>query len=328
MGSKRSMSTVYGPVPSWRLGRSLGIDVVSPPKTCTFDCVYCQLGRTLRKAPGFVETHVKRHQILRDVKRALDLLDPSSIDFITFSGSGEPSLNPELGQIIEGLRHLTDRPVAVLTNSSLVGEEEVRRSLVMADLVVAKLDASDQGMFEAVNRPAQGILHKRIVEGLVKLRGETSGELALQMMFFESEGGGLTNAGDQAVEAMARLAEGIQPDEVQINTPTRPPSEKSVLALEPEKVKAIARRFRLSAKNARIVSRYEERARQAPRRLGHQEIEGEILSLIKRRPCRLEDIAASLNLPSKAMAGFLKELEHRGMVLKVRHRHEDYFRAR
>ncbi len=328
MGSKRRISAVYGPVPSWRLGPSLGIDVVPPPKTCTFDCVYCQLGRTLRKASGFVQAQVTKQQVLRDVKTALDLLDPASVDYVTFSGSGEPTLNPELGAIIESLRNLTDKPIAVLTNSSLVGKEKVRRSLAMADLVVAKLDAPDQRLFEAVNRPARGILQGRIVEGLVKLRGEMTGELALQMMFFESENGGLTNVGDEAVEAMMRQAERIEPDEIQINTPTRPPSEKFVLALEPDKLEAIAKKFKLSVTNAKIVSRYEERANRSPKRLGHRETEAEILSLIKRRPCRVEDIASSLNLPMNVIVSSLRELEHRGAAVKVRHRHEDYFRSR
>ena len=328
MGNERRMSTVYGPVLSWRLGRSLGIDVVPPPKTCTFDCVYCQLGRTLRKVSGFIEPQVREDDVLRDVRRALDLVDPNSIDYVTFSGSGEPTLNPELGQMIQSVRQLTDKAVAVLTNSSLVGDERVRRSLAMADLVVAKLDAPDQALFEVVNRPARGILHRSIVEGLAKLKGETTGELALQIMFFESKGGGLTNAGREAIEILIRLAEGIEPDEVQINTPTRPPSEKSVLALEPDRVEAIAPRFRMSVKGARIVSRYEERARLAPRRLGHGKMEDEILSLIKRRPCGLEDIATSLNLSSRVAAEFLKKLEERRMVLKVRHRRKDYFRAR
>lgn len=166
------MSTIYGPVLSWRLGRSLGIDVVPPPKTCTFDCVDRQLGRTLRKVSGPVEGQVRREELLRDMRRTLDLLDPRSIDYVTFSGSGEPTLNLKLGDMIEDLRNLVDKPVAVLTNSSLVDNEVVRRSLAKADLVVAKLDAPNQSLLEDINRPAKGILHKNIVDGLVKVRGE------------------------------------------------------------------------------------------------------------------------------------------------------------
>ncbi|MEM2904756.1 MAG: radical SAM protein [Candidatus Bathyarchaeia archaeon] len=318
---------MYGPVLSWRLGRSLGIDIVPPPKTCTFDCVYCQLGRTVYKVSAPVEARVPKEDVLRDVKRALDLLDPGSVDHVTFSGSGEPTLNPELGGIIEGLKRLTDKPVAVLTNSSLLDKEEVRRSLTKADLVVAKLDAPSQPLLEAINRPAGGILHENIVEGLMKLRSEMSGELALQMMFLKSRGGGVTNTGEEAVEALVRLTEKSEPDEVQVNTPTRPPSERFVLALEPDRVEAIAERFRASLKHARIVSRYERKTESTPRRLGHQDIEMEVLALIERRPCRLEDIARSLDLPSEVVTEHLNQLVERGKVLAVKHGGKLYYRT-
>jgi wyosine [tRNA(Phe)-imidazoG37] synthetase (radical SAM superfamily) len=327
MGDLAGAPTVYGPVLSWRLGRSLGIDAVPPPKTCTFDCIYCQLGRTFHRVSGPVEARVGKEDVLRDVKRALDLLDPSSVDYVTFSGSGEPTLNPKLGDMIEGLKRLTTKPVAVLTNASLVDRGDVRDNLAKADLVIAKLDAPNQPLLEAINRPAEGILHRDIMEGLVKLGGEMSGELALQMMFLESKEGGVTNAGNEAVEGLIRLVEEIEPDEVQVNTPTRPPSEGYVLAIERNRIESIAERFRASVKNARIVSRYEEKARVVPKRLGHEEVGTEILSLIRRRPCSSGDIAASLNLPREVVAENLNKLMKRGKVSAVKYDGQDYFRT-
>lgn len=321
------MSTIYGPVLSWRLGRSLGIDVVPPPKTCTFDCVYCQLGRTLRKVSGPVEGQVRREELLRDMRRTLDLLDPRSIDYVTFSGSGEPTLNLKLGDMIEDLRNLVDKPVAVLTNSSLVDNEVVRRSLAKADLVVAKLDAPNQSLLEDINRPAKGILHKNIVDGLVKVRGEVHGELALQIMFIESNASHAVNANCEAVEGLIRLVQEIEPDEVQINTPTRPPSEKDVFPLKPNRMEEITRRFRASVEHTRIVSRYEEKEKVSPKWLGYNKVEEEILGLIQRRPCRLGDIAMSLNLPRNVVETHLMELKKRGKVTVVKYGEEDYFKT-
>jgi len=320
-------STVYGPVLSWRLGRSLGIDVLRPPKTCTFDCVYCQLGPTVRKVSGLVQAQVGKKEALEDLERALAILNPSSIDYITFSGSGEPTLIPELGEIIEGVRSLIEKPIAVLTNSSLVNLEEVRRNLVAADLVIAKLDAPDQPTLEAINRPAEGILHEDIVEGLMKLRNEVRGKLALQIMFFESKVGGLTNANEEMIKNLIRLTELIEPDEVQINTPTRPPSEGYVLALRPKLIQAIAERFSASARQSKVFSRYDKEAGDTPKRTGHEDVESEVLGLIGRRPCRAPDIAASLSLSIEVVMEVLNDLKVQGRVSEIEYAGEEYYRS-
>jgi wyosine [tRNA(Phe)-imidazoG37] synthetase (radical SAM superfamily) len=320
-------STVYGPVLSWRLGRSLGIDVLPPPKTCTFDCVYCQLGRTVRKVSGLVQAQVSKKEVLEDLEKALALLDPSSIDYITFSGSGEPTLVPELGEMIEGVRCLVEKPIAVLTNSSLVNLVEVRRNLVTADLVVAKLDAPDQPALEATNRPAEGILHEDIVGGLMKLRNEVRGKLALQIMFFESKVGGLTNADEETIANLTRLTELIEPDEVQINTPTRPPSEGHVLALRPSLIQSIAERFSASARQSKVVSRYDKKAGDMPKRIGCENVESEVLGLIGRRPCRPPDIAASLNLSTEVVMEVLNNLKIQGRVSEIEYAGEEYYKT-
>jgi len=320
-------STVYGPVLSWRLGRSLGIDVLPPPKTCTFDCVYCQLGRTVRKVSGLVQAQVGKKEVLEDLGKALALLNPSSIDYVTFSGSGEPTLIPELGEIIEGVRSLIEKPIAVLTNSSLVNLAEVRRNLVAADLVVAKLDAPDQPALEAINRPAEGILHEDIVEGLMRLRNEVRGKLALQIMFFESRVGGLTNVNEEMIGNLTRLTELIEPDEVQINTPTRPPSEGYVLALRPNLIQAIAERFSASARQSKVVSRYDKKAGDTPKRIGHEDVESEVLGLIGRRSCRASDIAASLNLSTEVVMEVLNDLKIQGRVSEIKYAGEEYYRS-
>jgi wyosine [tRNA(Phe)-imidazoG37] synthetase (radical SAM superfamily) len=226
-----SVPTIYGPVPSWRLGRSLGIDPLLPPKTCTFDCIYCQLGTTVNKisGPESLKARVEVSKVLEDLERALRNIALESIDYVTFSGTGEPKLNLELGKMIVQVKKIVGKiPVAVLTNASLVNFRNVRKNLAKADLIVAKLDAPNYRLFETINRPAKGLALDTIVEGLKALRREVHGKLALQIMFIESIDGTKYNTQPSDVEAIIKLAGAISPDEVEVNTPTRPPSEPYV----------------------------------------------------------------------------------------------------
>lgn len=201
---------IYGPVPSWRLGRSLGIDLLSTRgKTCSFDCVYCQLGRTtnpLVERREFVST--------KAMERALEKVKGIGADYATFSGMGEPTLASNLGQAIELTRAILRLPIAVLTNSSLMSKEDVRQELALADVVVAKFDAPTEELFHQINRPYFDCDFDDILRGIQVFRKRYHGKLALQMMFFRANMG-------YAAE-MARLAKALSPDEIQINTPLRP----------------------------------------------------------------------------------------------------------
>ncbi|MGB9722778.1 MAG: radical SAM protein [Chloroflexia bacterium] len=207
------MSLLYGPVPSWRLGRSLGIDLLpGQGKTCSFDCIYCQLGRTTRPC-------VERDEFapLERLRAELAALGPLEIDFVTFSGTGEPTLAANLGEAIVLARETLNRPIAVLTNASLMVREDVRQDLALADLVVAKVDAPDTGLFQAINRPFIEESLEEILAGIAQFRRETTARLALQMMFVAANRG-------RAAE-MAAIARSLEPDEVQLNTPLRPSPE-------------------------------------------------------------------------------------------------------
>jgi wyosine [tRNA(Phe)-imidazoG37] synthetase (radical SAM superfamily) len=203
-------SVVYGPVSSWRLGKSLGIDMLSTgEKTCSFDCVYCQLGRT--RTPL-----IERREFIsiETLKIALDQVAGVRVDFATFSGMGEPTLASNLRQAIELARDMLQLPIAVLTNSSLMTRDDVRHDLALADVVVAKLDASSEVMFRQINRPYGICTLDQIVQGLCSFKKDFSGKLALQMMFIQENM-------DQAAE-MAGFARALLPDGIQINTPLRP----------------------------------------------------------------------------------------------------------
>jgi len=204
------VSIVYGPVPSWRLGRSLGIDACSTRgKTCSFDCVYCQLGRTvhpLTERRCFVEPDGLRQE--------LNQLGQVELDTVTFSGVAEPTLALNLPELVAVARERFAQPVAVLTNSSLMNLEDVRRDLSIFDIVVAKVDAPDEPLYRKINRPLVRATLEELLQGIELFRATFAGKLALQMMFVEDN--------RERAADMAEIARRIRPNEVQLNTPLRP----------------------------------------------------------------------------------------------------------
>ena len=219
-------SVIYGPVPSWRLGRSLGIDLLSTRgKTCSFDCIYCQLGITknpLAERKEFIS--------IDELNKALESARGIDADYATFSGVGEPTLASNLGDAIDLTRANLNLPIAVLTNSSLMPREDVRNELARADLVVAKMDAPIQELFHEINRPYVDYAFDDILQAIQVFRKEYSGKLALQMMFIEANIGYATE--------MAKLAQALSPDEIQINTPLRPCPVKPLSQKEIAKIRS------------------------------------------------------------------------------------------
>ena len=222
------MSIIYGPVSSWRLGRSLGIDLLNTQrKVCSFNCVYCQLGETMRFVVG-PEEFVGLEQLAGEMRSVRQI----GADYATSSGMGEPTLAGNLGEAIELARSILDLPVAVLNNSSLMFREDVRQQLVHADKVVAKLDVPNERLFGVVNRPTPELRFARILDGVRRFGNEYKGKLALQVMFIE--------VNDDYASEIAALARGLSPEEVQINTPLRP---CGVRPLAPESIANVKRKF-------------------------------------------------------------------------------------
>jgi wyosine [tRNA(Phe)-imidazoG37] synthetase (radical SAM superfamily) len=206
----------------------LGVDLLNARrKACSFNCVYCQLGETRHFAIEPAE-FTSLEQLASEIK----LLGGVEADYVTFSGMGEPTLASNLGEGIGLVKSALHLPVAVLTNSSLMFREDVRRQLALADTVVAKLDAPNEGLLTMVNRPAPELQFSQILDGIRRFRDEYRGRLALQMMFVESN--------EDYASELATLARQISPDEVQINTPQRP---CAVRPLPPETLTEIRRRF-------------------------------------------------------------------------------------
>jgi len=206
----------------------LGIDLLSPEgKTCSFDCVYCQLGRTphpLTERAQFVP--------LERLAEELESVKGLDIDYVTFSGMGEPTLASNLGRAIELVKSVLPFPVAVLTGSSLMMNKEVRQEVALADTVVAKLDAPNEELFQQINRPASGLCLKDIVSGIKKFKQEYKGKLVLQIMFIAEN--------MRHARELAEMAESLSPDEVELNTPLRP---CAVPPLPPQDMEVIEEQF-------------------------------------------------------------------------------------
>ena len=208
--NKHNYKYIYGPVSSWRLGSSLGIDPISEKnKICSFDCIYCQIGRGgihTKERKIFVPA-VKMFEEIKDLPQV-------KIDYITISGRGEPTLAKNMGEIISGVKQIRKEPIAVITNSSLLYMKEVRDDLMLADLVIAKLDACSEDVFNKSNRPVNGIDIKKVIEGIKKFSKQTHSKLAIQIMF--------TKENEKSAKEIAVLAESFGVDEIQLNTPLRP----------------------------------------------------------------------------------------------------------
>ncbi len=212
------MKYVFGPVPSRRLGQSLGIDTI-PLKTCNWNCVYCQLGRTMPLTNQRRE-YFPNAEILAEVQTALHSHQPGDIDWVTFVGSGEPTLHSGIGWLIREVKRLTVLPVAVITNGSLLYLPEVRRDLAAADVVMPSVDAGTPALYRQINRPHPQATFARLIDGLAAFRQEYSGKLWVEVMLVRD-----LNDTAAALQDIAAVLRRIRPDQVHLNLPTRPPAE-------------------------------------------------------------------------------------------------------
>ena len=295
---------VYGPVASRRLGRSLGIDLV-PFKTCTYDCIYCQLGRTTNKTVERKQ-YVAVEEVLTELERKLAAGDIA--DYISLAGSGEPTLHAGIGELIGGIKRLTHIPVAVLTNGSLLWMSEVQDALMAADLVMPSLDAGDESMFRHVNRPHRGISFERLVEGIAGFTKRFPGEVWLEVFLLA----GVTSVPADA-KRIADLCKRIGPSRVQLNTASRPPAEAFAYAVAPDRLEKLATLFEGTVEV--ISESVDTEAPALPRRPVSDE---EILALLSRRPCTLQGVSSGLALRPGEVVKMLDGLSRQGTVRTVR----------
>lgn len=237
------MKYVFGPVPSRRLGQSLGIDTI-PLKTCNWNCVYCQLGRTMPVTNERKE-YYPREEIVAEVRQALAAHQPGEIDWVTFVGSGEPTLHSDTGWLIRQVKAITELPVAVITNGSLLYRPEVRQELLAADAVMPTLDAGTPDLYRRINRPHPEITFERQVEGLVAFSAEYQGKLWPEVMLVRE-----LNDTEEALRDIAAIFERVNPHEIHISLPTRPPAETWV---EPPDDEGLMRAQAILGAVARVI---------------------------------------------------------------------------
>jgi wyosine [tRNA(Phe)-imidazoG37] synthetase (radical SAM superfamily) len=295
----KSYLHLYGPVPSRRLGRSLGIDLV-PHKICTYDCIYCQIGDTTEKTLARKE-YVPVREIIEEVERFLKEGAPS-VDHLSLSGSGEPTLHSQIRSVIEGIKAITSIPVAVITNGSLLSEEEVRQDLLRADIVLPSLDAVSSDVFMRINRPRPGFSVEKVIEGLVEFRKVYKGQIWLEILFCKG-----INDGKEELMRMKKVVDRIQPDLIHLNTVVRPPSEKSAVPLGQKEMEEIRAFF---GKSASIISEFDRH----PPMVSEMNIKEEILKILKRRPLSLSDLSKGMGISKNDLDRFIKPLMKEGKV--------------
>jgi len=303
---------LFGPVASRRLGLSLGVDII-PLKTCTQNCVYCQLGitgaLTLERKP-YVPVEAVLSELRESIAAGL------RADYITLSGSGEPTLNSQINEIIEGIKLITAIPVALITNGTLLTDPAVRADCANADVVLPSLDAGDQATFAKINCPHKDINFSAFVEGLCKFRAEFTGQIWLEVFFCDR-----INTGDEQIEKIRVLIERIRPDKVQLNTAVRPVADKSVVRVEPGRLLSIARRL---GPNAQIIADFSGIG-------GADNVAANtenILEMLRRRPCSLDDICNGLSIHRNEALKYLAHLEATGLIISQPAADRVFFKAK
>ena len=222
-----TLKYVFGPVPSRRLGRSLGVSPIVK-KACNYSCIYCQLGRT-DKMTNTRKEFFPVDDILEEFKEYLK--DDDKFDIISLVGEGEPTLYSELGELIKGLKSLTDKPIAVITNSALMGDESVRKDLMEADIVLPSLDSYDEESWHKIDRPHGKLVYNEVFDGLIKFTKEFKGQVFMELMLMDG-----INDSEKALNKFKDLLSKLTYDKLYINTPVRPPAEDYAIVASKEKI--------------------------------------------------------------------------------------------
>lgn len=305
------MKYIFGPLPSRRLGFSLGVDLV-PFKTCSLDCTYCQLGKTSHKTIER-KAYAPLEETIEELKTVLN--QQQKIDHITIAGSGEPTLSTQLGAIIKSIKEITAIPVAVLTNGTLLHREDVRRELLPADVVIPSLDTVNQAIFTKVNRPHPELNVFQMIAGLDSFRNVFLGKLWLEIMLVRG-----INDSPEELEKIKDVLSSIKLDMIQINTPVRPGTDKTC---KPLTSKELAFCKEVLGEPCEVITSFDGRQHALETSLKEK-----ICSMISRRPLNLSEIADSLGMDREKAAEMLALLEEQDKIELHKHGVKYYYRAK
>ena len=302
------MTYVFGPVPSRRLGLSLGVDLI-PPKTCSYDCLYCQVGRTtcITAEP---KDFVPLQDVLKVLKQSLQKVRP---DFVTFSGSGEPTLHSGIGEAIAFVKRESNLKVAVLTNGSLLWREDVRERVLEADVIMPTLSTVREETYRKIHRPHPDLRLSRVIQGLRSLRTIYKGELHVEVMLLSG-----LNDSDEELAGLKEALKAIAPDRIQLNTVVRPPADPRALSLDREKLEKVKSFFGSSAE---IVAFIPPRHRDQH----YDSLSNAVVEMARRRPVRTLDMAQVLGLSIDEVERLVKGLTVKGHLRSQVHLGETYY---
>ena len=307
------MKYLFGPVPSRRLGLSLGVDLV-PYKVCSFDCLYCELGRTTDHT-GKRREYVPTLAVLEELRSCSGEAGDFSCDYVTLSGSGEPTLHSGLAEIVSGIKEITSRPLALLTNSSLLDDPEVRRAVRQVDVILPSLDAATPEAFQRLNRPVDPLRIESIISGLLALRQEFSGEIWLEILFCRG-----INDSEAELKALTKAVQDLRPDKIQLNTVVRPGAYHEAQSVSLDFLRRVQSRW---GERAEIIASFCS----SQLNQGQQASLQQIVDLLQRRPCTVQDMAASCAMMPAEVIKFLDLLKREGKVRESIHEGETFFVA-
>ncbi|SNR62516.1 radical SAM protein [Desulfurobacterium atlanticum] len=297
------MKYIFGPVYSRRLGLSLGVDLV-PYKVCSMDCVYCEVGRTTVKTLERKE-YVPVKEVIKELGDFLSASPP--VDFVTFSGYGEPTLNSKIGKVVKFLKgEIPDIPIALITNSSLLWQKDVLNDIREMDLFLPSFDAASDTVLKKINRPVSAISVELLKKGLLNLKKETEGKIWLETLFVE----GLNNNKDEILK-IGEFVHYLEPDRWQINTVDRPPAYNSK-PLSYEELEKIKEMVKYPATDIIVRKSTENRSSFT------SDFKREILDLVNRRPCPIKEISDALGVLQEDVEKAVEELLREGRVFKVK----------
>lgn len=306
---------IFGPVKSRRLGRSLGIELV-PKKVCTMNCIYCEVGKTTNLTLKRKE-YYPWDLIERSILQAKEIED--TFDVLTFTGSGEPSLNIHFEKALRLAKKIIKKPVAVLTNATLLDIPSIRSALAEVDIVLPSLDAGNPETFKKINRPHPKIELKTIIENLKKLREEMKGEMWLEILFVEG-----INDSEKDLKDLKSAIDYINPHKVQLNTVVRPPAFEKAKPLSFEKLKKIAEflgeRVEIIVDKERL-----EKAVETFKDLEKEKIKEMIFNYLKRRPSTLEELSSALKIEKEVLEDILKIFISQDKVKEKLHEGKKFF---
>ncbi len=300
----------YGPVPSRRLGRSLGIDIVSS-KSCTANCIYCQIG-SREPLPPIRKRFFPPGDIEADIDTAVAVTE--DIDWLTFSGSGEPTLSNDLGQLVDHCKSIGTAPVCVLTNGTLLWMPSVRDGLSNADLVVPNLDAAAPELFKRIVRPHESITFDKYLDGMLDFSSEFEGSLHLEIVLVAG-----INDSDEHLHKLAEIVEKISPDGVWIGTIKRPPAETYV---KPVSEETLLKAAGIIGKSSEIIHDYKSRGNEV---FPSWDIAEKIIELLKRRPETAKNIAEGLSANYHETLKAISRLEESGEIIRKEKDNDIFF---